>query len=231
LKRDHPLLREFPSNRQIDGGRAVSVQAPQAAVPPSNGVVVAEPTFHRFSVEQYHRMIAAGILTENDRVQLIDGYVVAMTPIGPPHSFVARKLTKLLSVLIPDTWEIRIQQPITLSTSEPEPDVVVARGTIEDFKTRHPGPSEVALAVEVTDSSLAFDRGSKAGIYAHDGIAQCWIVCLAERTVEVDRSPVLQMGKSPARYETSEIVNVAGTLNVAFDEESVGAIRVADILP
>jgi len=192
---------------------------------------VTEPSIHRFSVDQYHDMISAGILTENDRVQLIDGYIVAMNPIGPPHAFVVTKLSELLARMLLAEWHTRVQQPITLSASEPEPDIVVARGQTDDFKIRHPGPSDVALVVEVADSSVAFDRGAKAIMYAQDGVSEYWIINLANRTVEVNQTPSPRKGMTPARYATQSVVDATGTLDVVLDGRQYGAVRVADILP
>ena len=209
----------------------MSVEPVTSFVPFVSLDAVTEPAIHRFSVDQYHDMISAGILTENDRVQLIDGYIVAMNPIGPPHAFVVTRMTELLMRLLPAECHCRVQQPITLSASEPEPDVVVARGRTDNFKTRHPSASDVALVVEVADSSVAFDRGEKAKMYALDGIPEYWIVSLTDRTVEVHRSPSTANDDTPARYAKRDVVDATGTLNVVLDGQILGKIRVTEILP
>src|SRR5260221_1963575 len=143
--------------------RPMSIHEPPAgfgfAVPPA-------PIAHRFTVEQYHRMIDAGILTENDKVQLIEGFILEMTPVGTPHAYSVDAVQEVVSKLLPPGWKVFVQRPITLADSEPEPDVSIVRGTGADYKDHHPRPSEIGLLIEVADSSLALDRTTKARVYA-----------------------------------------------------------------
>src|SRR5436190_21054927 len=119
----------------------MSTQLQSPAVQPT--VVIAPvapqaPRLHRFTVDQYHRMIEKGIITENDKVELIDGQIVNMSPVGPSHYCAVQKLDDALSAVLPSGWHVRPQGPVTLDTGEPEPDVAIARGAIEDWNKRHP---------------------------------------------------------------------------------------------
>jgi hypothetical protein len=120
----------------------------------------------RLSLEQYHAMAQAGILTENDPVELLEGWLVYKMTNNPPHSVVTLLIQNALRPLLPEGWFLSSQEPITLANSEPEPDITIVRGTIPDYLTRHPGASDAALVVEVADSTLRVDRGFKKRIYA-----------------------------------------------------------------
>src|SRR4051812_42839410 len=109
------------------------------APPPIPPAPSPEPVFP-LSVEQYHQMIDAGVLTDDDPVELLEGILVFKMPKKPKHRFVIRKLAKAIEAVLPAGWFVQLQEPITLSNGEPEPDLSVIRGTDEDFITRHPGP-------------------------------------------------------------------------------------------
>lgn len=113
-----------------------------------------EPGATRLSVEAYHRLIREGTLNEDDRVELLDGLLVAKMPTNPSHRIATRKTRVALERLLPAGWYADEQKPITLTTSEPEPDVAVVRGDTSDYQDRHPGPRDVSLAVEVSDATL-----------------------------------------------------------------------------
>jgi Uma2 family endonuclease len=142
----------------------------------------------RIRVDEYHRMIAAGILGEDERVQLVDGLLVAMTPQGRPHAFVIQKLNRLLVRTLPDDFEVLTQLPLTLTDdSEPEPDLAVVKAQDAASRTEH--PTTALLIIEVAGESLRFDRRSKAALYARAGVPEYWIVNLSEAAIEVHRGP------------------------------------------
>ena len=143
----------------------------------------------RVTVERYHEMIRAGVLTAADRLELLDGWLVPKMPQNPPHRGVVFRVRETLRQVLPDRWYVDGQVPITLAASEPEPDVVVVRGKSEQYLERHPGPRELGLVVEVADTSLVQDRLLKKAIYAEADIPLYWIVNLAERRVEVFGDP------------------------------------------
>ena len=125
-----------------------------AAMPP-------EPV-RRFGVSQYHRMIAAGILADDDPLELLEGWLVPKMVKNPAHSTARHVATKALEQAVPPGWHVRSQEPITLDDSEPEPDIAVVRGDPGQYARSHPGPRDVALVVEVADASLVRDRSLKS---------------------------------------------------------------------
>jgi Uma2 family endonuclease len=139
-------------------------------------------------VDEYHRMIEAGILGEEEDVQLIDGVLVGMTPQGRLHAFVIQELNRLLVRALADEYNVLTQLPLTLGDeSEPEPDLAVVRAEDARSRTRH--PSTALLVIEVAGDSLRLDRESKAALYARAGVPEYWIVNLAAASVEVYRDP------------------------------------------
>ncbi len=172
-------------------------------------------------------MIAAGILTENDRVQLLDGVIAEMSPIGPPHSYAVQRLMVWIFRLLPNGWELRVQQPITIGASEPQPDLAVVR--VRDYRNHHPGPTDIALLIEIADSSIETDRITKGEIYAAAGIREYWIVNLVDGCVEIHRDPVAA-GSAKAAYPPCEIVPATGKLTLKLDGVALGDIAVASVM-
>jgi Uma2 family endonuclease len=158
-------------------------------------------------VDDYHHMIEAGTLGEDDHVQLIAGAVVAMTPQGPAHALVIQNLTRLVAQGLAADLALRPQLPLTLpDDSEPEPDLAVVR--LADARSREHHPRTALLVVEVAGDSLRLDRQTKAALYARAGIPEYWIVNLAESTVEVHRDPDPETGA----YREKAVVSSEGTL-------------------
>ena len=144
---------------------------------------------YRFAVDEFARMGEAGIFTEDDRVELIDGTVLEMTPIGPPHAWIVSRLTELLVTRLAGRAYVSVQNPIRLDRhTEPQPDLVVARRR-SGYTDRHPDADDVLLVVEVADSSLRHDREQKAPRYGRAGIPETWLVDLAAGTVTVYSDP------------------------------------------
>jgi Uma2 family endonuclease len=189
--------------------------------PPAPPDVPNEPIL-RFSVEQYHEMIQAGILTDG-HVELLEGWLVNKMSKNPPHTICTEILRDLLEKLTPDRWFVRCQEPITLGSSEPEPDLFIVRGSRNDYRERHPGPAEVALVVEVSDATLERDRTTKKRIYASAGIPCYWIVNLQEMCAEVYTDPSEDDFGKTVRVERD------GTLSVTLDTKAVGQIAVMDL--
>lgn len=198
-----------------------SVLPPQQ-IPPPPAVPLA-----RFSVEQYHRMIESGAFTENDPLELIDGWVVTKMPKGPAHEYVTGQGEELLRDRIPPGWHVRNQAPITLSNGEPEPDLSVVQGDRSDYRTRHPAPGEAALVVEVSDSTLGTDHW-KGAAYGAAGIAVYWIVNLPDRCVEVYTNP---NDAEESGYETCDVFHEGDEAPVIVDGQDCGTIPVAELLP
>lgn len=143
-----------------------------------------EVSRRRFTADEYQAMGRAGILREDDRVELIDGEVLAMSPIGPPHTGTVNRLTRLFSVRVGETAIVQVQLPVRLDPhSEPQPDLVLLKPRADFYGTAAAAPDDILLAVEVAQSSLAFDRGIKADLYARRNVAEYWIVDLVHGTV------------------------------------------------
>ena len=144
----------------------------------------------RFTVEEYHRMGEAGIFTEDDRVELVDGEIVQMTPIGSRHAACVKRLNRLLVAAVGDRAIVAVQDPIvTGPESEPQPDLTLLRPRLDFYAGSHPRPVDLLLVVEVADTTLAFDRTVKVPLYARAGIPEVWLVDLAGEAVEVYRRP------------------------------------------
>lgn len=146
-------------------------------------------TRRRFTVEEYYRMAQAGILHEDDRVELIDGEIVQLPPIGDDHAHHVRRLAHLLRGLVGARALVDTLNPLRLDDyTEPLPDLVLLRPRA-DFYRRHPRPEDVLLVVEVADTTLRYDRAVKVPHYGRAGVPEVWIVDLPHRRVEVYRAP------------------------------------------
>lgn len=144
----------------------------------------------RFSLDEYHRMGEAGILREDDRVELIQGEVVQMTPIGSRHAACVARLNHLLLKAARDRAVVWVQSPIGVPPhSEPQQDLALLRPRDDFYAAGHPEPRDVLLAIEVADTSLDFDRSVKLPLYAEAGIHEVWLVDLPGEAVEVHRVP------------------------------------------
>jgi Uma2 family endonuclease len=200
------------------------------ALPPAAPAPAAVPTLpiYRLSVAQYHAMIRHGILVEGDRVELIHGWLVPKMTKNPPHTTATGLVSDALAPLVAG-WHVRPQEPITLSESEPEPDVVVARGSRRDYTNRHPGPRDVGLVVEVAESSLEQDRNVMGPVYAREGIAVYWIVNLVDHQLEVHTDPSGACAQPD--YATRQVFGPADEVPVVNDGVEVGRIAVRDLLP
>lgn len=181
---------------------------------------------HRLSVEQYHRLVASGILREDERVELLDGWLVEKMPQNPPHSGTVHEIAHRFQKLLGDAYVIREQSPITTANSEPEPDIAVVEPPAEQYFSHHPSPKNIALIVEVSDSSVDEDR-LKASIYAVARVAVYWLVNLPERTIEVHSGP---MPRS-RRYRSTTVYRESDRVPVTVAGHDVGHLRVKDVLP
>jgi Uma2 family endonuclease len=144
----------------------------------------------RFTVDDYHAMADAGILSEDDRVELIEGEILQMPPIGSPHAACVNRLTRLLVEQAANTAVVTVQNPLRLSDlSEPQPDLVMARPREDFYAAAHPTPADTLLVIEVAHTTLTYDREVKLPLYATSGIPEVWVVDLQRGVVEVYREP------------------------------------------
>ena len=153
---------------------------------------------HLFSLDEYHQMGATGILQEDDRVELIEGEIVEMTPVGSRHAATVKRLIRLLTAQVGDKALVSAQDPLripgqgTFADSEPEPDLMLLAPRQDFYEEAHPTPADVLLLIEVGDTSLPFDRDVKLPVYAAGGVHELWLVNLPDKTIEVHREPVQQ---------------------------------------
>jgi hypothetical protein len=198
--------------------------------PPTGGGFQPPPyPIRKFTVSEYHRLIQTGVLTEDDPVELLEGWIVPKMPHNPPHDGTIGLLQEVLRSHLPGAWCIRIQSAITLSESEPEPDVVIASGPTRQYVARHPGPQDIALVIEVADSSLDRDRRDKGRIYAQESIPFYWIINLVDGQVEVYTDP---SGPSPApAYQQRQDYFPVNTIPLVLAGQAVAQIAVRELLP
>ena len=153
-------------------------------------VMTSVPTRYRFSIEEYHQMAEAGIFTEDDRIELFDGEIIAMAAIGSPHAKAVSIQHHLLDQALGDRAIVRSQQPILLQPdSEPEPDITVVRARADWYASRHPGPEDIFLIIEVADTSLTYDRDTKIPRYGREGIPESWLWDLNGKRLFVYQDP------------------------------------------
>jgi Uma2 family endonuclease len=155
-------------------------------------IVTSDVRLRHFTVRDYYRMAEAGILNEDDRVELIEGEIVEMPPIGSRHaSVVDRILAALVPQLVDRSVTVRIQSPVRLGDlSEPVPDLALLNPRADHYQEGHPGPDDILLLVEVSHSTVRFDKETKVPLYARSGIPEVWVFDLVSSTVDVHRAPV-----------------------------------------
>jgi Uma2 family endonuclease len=159
--------------------------------------------YRRFSVEEYHRLAQLGILKEDDKVELIQGEIVEMSPIGPKHASTVTRIVRLLTEIFKDAYLISPQNPIQLGTeSEPEPDVVILKERVDFYATGHPKAEDVIFIIEVADSTLQYDTAVKLPLYAQAGIAEYWIVDLQQHQLIIHTLP------NQATYQQCQIFQI-----------------------
>jgi hypothetical protein len=170
----------------------------------------------RFNVDEYYAMARAGILAEDERVELLDGEIVEMTPIGIRHAACVRRLTDSFTHRFAGRAIVSGQNPVRLDAyCEPEPDVALLRLPRERYDLAHPTPGDVLLIVEVADTSLQRDRGGKLPLYASAGIPEVWIVNVEAREIEIYRQP------SGDRYTEVHHLGEGTVTPVAFPDETI----------
>jgi len=183
----------------------------------------------RLRIEQYHAIIQAGILTDDDSVELLEGWLVFKMPKNPPHRVTTRLVRTALENILPSGWYVDSQEPITLSNSEPEPDIVVVRGDTRQYLDRHPGAEDIALIIEVSDTTLQRDRNVKKRIYARAGISVYWIVNLVEEQVEVYSQPLVEVEQPD--YSQRLDFGRSAVIPIIIEGIEIGAIAVDVLLP
>jgi Uma2 family endonuclease len=181
---------------------AISDTIPQQLLlpPTSDGRV-------RFSRDGYWRLVESGVFGSDPRIELVDGEILMMAPIGPWHGAIVRRLTRFFVKNLPDSLECSAQLPIVIEDhSEPEPDIALVRSRADDYQREHPSPAEVLLLVEVARSSLAIDLGKKPRVYSSARIPEYWVVDVAKKVVLVHRDPTGSAYREVATFAAGSII-------------------------
>ncbi|MDF5738233.1 MULTISPECIES: Uma2 family endonuclease [unclassified Nostoc] len=175
----------------------------------------------KFTVEQYHKMVDSGILTEDDRVELIRGEIIEMSPIGTKHAACVKRLNKLLSQKLWDRVLIAIQDPVELNdNSEPQPDVALLKPRDDFYATAHPQPQDIFLLIEVSDSTVMYDREEKIPLYAQANIIEVWLVDINEQIVEVYQQPTAAGYQLMQKFTSGQTLSIPGFsgVNITVNE-------------
>ncbi|MFB2878938.1 Uma2 family endonuclease [Floridanema aerugineum] len=175
-----------------------------------------------FTVDEYYRMAEAGILGEDDRVELIAGEIIKMSPIGSPHAGCVKRLNRLFSVRLGDRAILSIQNPVRLNErTEPQPDIALLIPRADCYSQRHPQPQEVLLIIEVSDTTIEYDREVKIPLDAAAGIVEVWIVSLAEELIEVYRQPLANSYAEIRQFRRGENVSPLSFSDVVLSVDEV----------
>ncbi len=201
---------------------------PIPAAPPKRHYLM-QSTFRKFTLAEYHKMIETGVLLDGEPYELLEGHLVHKMSRGTPHDAAIQALMKRLLRLVPPGRDVRGQSAVTLTNgSEPEPDFALVRGDENTYRHRHPGPADIGLLIEVSDSSLAIDRYDKGSIYAANGIPVYWVVNVIDKVIEVYTQP--SGTGDDAAYAQRDDYPVGTAVPVVLDGNTVGTITVAEVV-
>lgn len=214
-----------PAASPVAPSQAPSSQAPTS---PDRVLPVAPALVARFTIEQYHHMIDAGVFANDERFELLDGWVVHKMTRNPPHDYALIQLQGSLLEILGRNWTIRQQSGVTIGQSEPEPDFCITLGPSVRYRDHHPGIEEIRIVVEVSDSSLRLDRGPKLRVYADAGIPTYWIVNIPQKQIEVYTDPT---GPDPEpTYRNRRDYRSGEKVPIVLDGQPIGELAVSDII-
>ncbi len=182
-------------------------------------------SLHKLSLKQYSQMIEHGILNEDSKIELLEGYLVERLQRSPPHDGTVDLVSSCLYPVIPPGWNYRILCSLEFDQSQPEPDFAIVRGNSRSYVVRHPRGEDVGLVLEVSEKSLERDRIDKARIYARAGIVEYWIVNVVDRQIEVHTLPVGDGYTNVQNYTAGQ------SLALTLDGVAVAMIAVEALLP
>ena len=164
---------------------------------------------HKFTVAEYDRMVITGILTKEDRVELLAGEIVEMSPIGLKHASCVKRLNRIFHQTLGDRVIIGVQDPLELGKEwQPQPDVMLLRPRADFYATRHPQPPDLFLLVEVSESTALFDQRRKVPQYAKEGILEVWVVRLDENCIVQYRDPTGRRYQSITQFRAGEFITI-----------------------
>ncbi len=195
---------------------------------PSNNLDPPPVSLRRFSVAEYHRLGEVGVLTEQDRVELIEGWIVNKMNRNPQHDWCLHQCLSIWQKYLPAEFLIRIQSASTTSDSEPEPDLAIVTGPAERYRQTRPAAADVQLVIEVSESSLRYDQTVKSRVYARAGIPAYWVINLVQRQIELYGRPSTT---EPASYLDRTVLTASDTLSLTVAGAQHGRIVVSDLVP
>jgi len=182
----------------------------------------AVPIKHKqFAVDEYEQMIAAGVFNEDERLELIEGEIIEMSPIGSAHLAYVNRLNHLLVRRIGVLAQVSVQNPIHLTRSEPQPDIVLLRPRPDFFAEALPGQTDVLLLIEVSDTTVDYDRSVKIPLYGREGIVECWLINVMEGLIEVYRGPGASGYRSKATYGAGDSLTPVGLPDVSLAVDDI----------
>jgi Uma2 family endonuclease len=211
----------------------ITASMPSGSIPfvtPPPATATSSLFLRPFSVDEYHRLAELGILRSDERVELLEGIITVMSPIGPRHSTTVELIYRLFLKLLPADWDVSMQRDILLSQSVPQPDVCILRGDFKDYADHKPQAADIGLLIEVSETTLDKDRDLKQKLYAAGGIPEYWIVNLTENRLEAYRRPIAASGEQPAKYDAVETLGQNESLTVTLDGKVVFKSAVIEIL-
>lgn len=163
----------------------------------------------RFTVDEYYKMAGIGILKDGERTELIDGEVIEMSPMGVPHSSAVMRVTAFFTSALKDKVTVAVQLPVRLNAfNEPQPDIGLLRLRKDFYRSRHPGPGDVLLILEISDTSLRYDRDVKLGVYAASRIPEFWVLDLVENALLVFREPARGAYATSQKFQREDFVSM-----------------------
>lgn len=189
---------------------------------------IAEPQLHHWTKPEYYKIVETGLF-EGKHVELVEGQIIEMSPMGSLHRTAIILATEILRNIFAEGYFISTQCPMDLGeSSAPEPDIAVIRGNVRDYKYAH--PTSAVLIVEVAETSLDYDRNKKSSLYARAGIEDYWIINLNTSRLEVYRNPMVDPEK-PYGYGYSSINIFTSLYSISPLSAPHATISVADLLP
>jgi len=175
----------------------------------------------KFTVQQYHKMVESGILTENDRVELIRGEIIEMSPIGTKNAACVNRLVNLLVQLLGKLVIVAAQNPVALNdNSEPQPDVALLKPRDDFYENAHPQPEDIFLLIEVADTTVIYDREEKIPLYAQANITEVWLVDINAQVVEVYQQPTSAGYQHMQQFTSGQTLSISGftDINITVNE-------------
>lgn len=163
----------------------------------------------KISIETYHKMVEIGVFNEDERIELIRGEIIEMSPVGIKHATCVKKLNQLFAQKLGIKIILGVQDPIKLNdNSEPQPDLVLLKPKSDFYATGHPKPEDILLLIEVSDRSIEYDRQIKIPLYAENKIQEVWLININESLIQVYQNPQGKLYKNITNYQINDTINL-----------------------